>query len=162
MYLSLVPQLKSLLWLQCLQVTRPLPLSCLPCVGTVLNPVGLGFLLGGTPYPNNSVVALEDIGQAAPGSLYCLTNSITCCRGQDREGPAIGEWFLPGETDPVVGVNSVGTSSPDFTRARAPSAVLLNHLTTTGPSGVYHCEIPDASGQLRTLYIGVDTTGTVM
>ena len=122
--------------------------------------VDLGFLLDGTLYPNNSVVALRDIGPTAPGALFCLTNNTSCCRG--RDGGSAGEWFLPGQTTPVVGVNSQEAGSADFTRARAPSAVLLNHRTTSGPSGVYHCEIPDGSGQLKTLYIGVDTTGTVM
>ena len=122
----------------------------------------LGFLLAGVPYSNNSVVALSAIGQTVPGAvgaLYCLTNNTNCCRG--RDGLSAGEWFLPGQTGPVVGVNA---TSADFDRARGPSAVLLNHRNffVTGPSGMYTCQIPDSSGELRTLYIGVDTTGTVM
>ena len=121
--------------------------------------VGLGFLLAGVPYPNNSVVALSAIGQTAPGSvgaLYCLTNYTSCCRG--RDGGSAGEWFLPGQTDPVVGgITGPDADSADFTRTRAPSAVLLNRRNSaTGPRGVYTCRIPDSSGQLRTLYIGVD------
>ena len=121
--------------------------------------IGLGFLLAGIAHSNNSVVALRDIGQTAPvsvGALYCLTNSTRCCR--EKDGRAAGEWFLPGQSSPVVGMKS---NAENFTRARAPSAVLLNHWTTIGPSGVYTCQILDASGQLRTLYIGVDT-GTIM
>ena len=125
----------------------------------------LGFLLAGVPHSNNSVVALSAIGQNVPGSvgaLNCLTNNTSCCRG--RDGMAAGEWFLPGQTDPVVGVNSPNAASADFTRARAPSVVLLNrrNIFATDPSGVYTCQIPDSSGELRTLYIGVDTTGTVI
>ncbi len=130
------------------------------CASAVCTPVGLGFLLGGVPYPNNSVVALRDIGDAAPLSLYCLTTNTSCCRGQD--GGSAGAWFLPGQTDPVVSRNSEAGRTADFNRGRGPSAVLLNRRNSaTGPSGVYTCEIPDASGQQQTLYIGVDT-GTVM
>ena len=127
--------------------------------------VDLGFLLAGALYSNNSVVALRDIEQTAPGSvgaLYCLTNNTSCCRG--RDGLSAGVWFLSSQTVPVVGENDQNASSADFTRARAPSALLLNrrNILATGPSGVYTCQIPDSSGETRTLYIGVDTTGTVM
>ncbi len=133
------------------------------CAGAVCTPVGLGFLLGGVPYPNNSVVALRDIGNNTMdvgSALYCLTTRTSCCR--DLDGESAGAWFLPGQTDPVPAMNSEAGHTADFSRGRAPSAVYLNHRnSTTGPSGVYTCEIPDASGQLQTLYIGVDT-GTVM
>ncbi len=123
----------------------------------------LGFFLGGVAYPNNSVVALDDIGDdlvKVGRALYCLTNKTSCCRG--FHGGSAGDWFLPGATMPVIGgLNREGAASADFTRVRAPSAARLNRRMGTGPSGVYTCVIPDASGQNRTLYIGVDT-GTVM
>ena len=115
-------------------------------------------------YPNNSVVALADIGEAtdiggANTALFCLTDLTTCCRGAD--GGSAGQWVLAGQTEPVVGINTA-TSADLFTRGRAPSAVLLNRRgSATGPTGIYTCEIPDGSGQLRTAYIGIDT-GTVM
>ena len=103
-------------------------------------------------YPNNSVVNLTDIGEDY-NALHCLTNLTTCCRGKDNGSP--GEWFLPGQTSPVVGVNKVNGTT-NFTRSRGPSAVLLNHRTSTGPPGLYTCQVPDGSGMERTLYIGVD------
>ena len=118
----------------------------------------MGFLLNGVLYPNNSVVDLTDIGQDT-AALYCLTDLTTCCRGAD--GGSAGEWFLAGQTQPVVGVNRASFFD-DFTRGRGPSAVLLNRRNNAaGPTGVYTCMLPDGSGQDRTLYIGVDT-GTVM
>ncbi len=119
--------------------------------------------MDGVSYPNNSVVALSDIGRTAPGSvgaLYCLTTNTTCCSEDD--GVSAGEWFLPGQADPVVDSSSAEAGSADFTSAKAPSAVLLNrkNMFATGPSGVYTCEIPDSSGELRTLYIGVDSGKT--
>ncbi len=122
---------------------------------TVCITPGLGFLLRGMLYPNNSVLPLRAIGDAAPLSLYCLTTYTSCCRAQD--GGSAGAWFLPGKTDPVEVTNSE-FGLANFSRGRDPSATFLNRRNSaTGPSGVYTCQIPDASGQLRTLYIGVDT-----
>ena len=115
-------------------------------------------------YPNNSVVALADIGEAtdiggANTALFCLTDLTICCRRAD--GGSAGEWVLAGQTEPVVDINAA-TSADLFTRGRAPSAVLLNRRNSAiGPTGIYTCRVPDGSGQLRTAYIGIDT-GTVM
>ena len=115
--------------------------------------------LDGVLYPNNSAVALADIGEDLL-ALYCLTNLTTCCT--DVEGGVAGEWFLPGQTQAVIGVDAQGADSADFTAARAPSALLLNRRNNAGgPTGIFTCRIPDGSGQVRTAYIGVDT-GTVM
>ena len=106
-------------------------------------------------YPNNSVVSLTDIGEGY-NALHCLTNLTTCCRG--RDGGSAGEWFLPGQTSPVVGVNAPNAGTESFTRSRGPSAVLLNRRTgVMGPTGLYTCQVPDGSGMERTLYIGVGT-----
>ena len=129
-----------------------------------LPPTGVGFFLDpatgsdGVLHPNNSAVALADIGEDLL-ALYCLTNLTTCCT--DAEGGVAGEWFLPGHTQAVIGVDAQGADSTVFTAARAPSAVLLNHNNAGGPTGIFTCRIPDGSGQVRTAYIGVDT-GTVM
>ena len=110
-------------------------------------------------YPNNSAVALADIGEAADiggdnTALFCLTDLTTCCRGGD--GGSAGEWFLAGQTEPVVGVSNA-QSTDSFTRGRGPSAVRLNHVgNAQGPTGIYTCQVPDGSG-LRTAYIGVNT-----
>ena len=104
-------------------------------------------------YPNNSVVSLTDIGEGY-NALHCLTNLTTCCRGAD--GDSAGEWFLPGKTSPVVDISSVDNME-NFTRSRGPSAVLLNRRSSAvGPTGLYTCQVPDGSGMVRTLYIGVD------
>ena len=114
-----------------------------------VNCLDVGFFLNGVLYPNNSVVVLADIGEG-PAALYCLTNLTTCC-----EDGSAGEWFLPGETQPVVAGNA---GSANFTVGRAPSAVFLNRRDNVGGStGIYTCRVPDESGQVRTAYIGVDT-----
>ncbi len=112
-------------------------------------------------YSNNSVVPLQDIGEGTAyltrgrtAALFCITNLVSCCRGV--EGGSAGEWYLPGESAPVAGINSASPSA-DFTRSRNPSAVLLHRMNrgVVGPTGVYTCEIPDENRVVQQLYIGV-------
>lgn len=110
----------------------------------------LGFSLNTILYPNNSVVAPAS-GDTA---LYCLTDNSSCCRGAD--GTSAGEWFLPGETQPVVDVSS-SSGSKNFTRDRVPSAVVLFRNGVMWNTGIYTCQIPDQSGESRRIYIGVNT-----
>ena len=97
------------------------------------------------------MVSLTDIGEGY-NALHCLTNLTTCCRGKD--GDSAGEWFLPGQTSPVICVNAADDMD-NFARSRGPSAVLLNGRTGTGPTGLYTCQVPDGEGN-KTLYIGVN------
>ena len=114
-------------------------------------------------YPNNSVVVLTDIGEAADvededtmTALFCLTDLTACCRGADTGSDGVGEWVLAGQTELVPATNAAPSDSP-FTRGRALSAVLLNRRNTTfGPTGIFTCHIPDGSGP-RTAYIGIGT-----
>ena len=77
------------------------------------------------------------------------------------DGGSAGEWFLPGQTSPVVDVDAPNADTQSFTRSRGPSAVLLNRNTSTmGPTGLYTCQVPDGSGTNGILYIRVGT-GTV-
>ena len=99
------------------------------------------------------MVSLTDIREGY-NALHCLTDLTTCCR--IRDGGSAGEWFLPGQTSRVVGVNAPNASIESFTKSRSPSAVLLNRRTgAVGPTGLYTCQVPDRSGMERTLYIGV-------
>ena len=122
---------------------------------------GVGFLLNGALYPNNSVVALADIGEAVDigadnTALFCLTDLLACCRGADTGTTGVGEWYLAGQTEPVIDINAA-ESTDSFARERSLSAVLLHRRNSaTTPTGIYRCDIPDGSG-LRTAYIGVDT-----
>ena len=123
-------------------------LLCSYCI--INDSAAVGFFLRGVLYPNNSVVSLTDIGEGY-NALHCLTNLTTCCR--ERDGDGAGEWFLPGQTSPVVDVNAPNAS---FTRSRGPSAVLLNRRAgVMGPTGLFTCHVPDGEGS-KTLYIGVN------
>ena len=110
----------------------------------------LGFLLKGRLYPNNSIVTVTDIGTSIGLGLYCLTPSLECCSDSETPNAAsvIREWYLP-DGNPI---NSL------FIRNRVSSAVSLYHdrfSSTPAPSGVYRCEIPDASGTSQNIYVGI-------
>ena len=105
----------------------------------------------GTPYLNNSVVALTTIG-ADNNALICLTNFTACCSNKETYGTSsLGDWRLPDGTL-VPGGASGFTAS--IIRTRGASAVLLHRRNNVMVlTGVFTCEVPDASGVLRFVYI---------
>ena len=115
------------------------------------NTAGLGFNLKGELYSNNSIVNITDIGSGT-NALYCFTNGSDCCRRGD--GGANGEWHFPNRS---IAVEKGGlTSSLDFSRNRLLSAVLLNRRNNaTEPTGLYLCEVLDASGVNQSIYVGL-------
>ena len=123
------------------------------------------FQLNGAFYGNNSVVDLSDIGVGTNTlgdgdslGLRCLTDSTQCCRGSDNPngGDTLGEWYFPDGTLVQDGTEP----SRDFYRNRGPSVVRLNRRNNaTSPTGVYRCEIPDASGTTQDIFVGVNSNG---
>ena len=114
-----------------------------------------GFLLNGQLYPNNSVVTVTDIGGSFfTSALFCLTPSLECCNDTETpdEDGVVREWYLP-DGRPV---SSAGTA---FSREQVSSAVSLYHSGGTSPTGVFRCEIPDATGNSQNIYIGIYTEG---
>ena len=118
----------------------------------------LGFLLDGQLYRNNSVVTVTDIGSSFfMSALFCLTPSLECCSDYETPNAAsvTREWYLP-DGRPVTSDNS------PFIRSRVSSAVSLHDnrfSLNTAPSGVYRCEIPDASGTSQNIYVGIYPQG---
>ena len=105
--------------------------------------------MGGQLYPNNSVVTLFS------GSfLFCLTPNTECCSDSETpNAPSITrEWYLPDGT-------AVSSSTTPFNRNQVPSAVSLHRSSGTPPSGVFRCEIPDASGTHQNIYVGIYPQG---
>ena len=107
---------------------------------------GLGFFLNGTILSNNSISLLSDIGEGS-GALYCLTNRTRCC--STESGGERGQWTLPDGSDS-------DDARTDLYFVRGNSSLLLNRRSSAvGPTGVYRCEIPDATNVPRNLYIGI-------
>ena len=61
----------------------------------------------------------------------------------------MGEWYLP---DGAL-LSTAGTA---FTRGHVASAVSLNRRSSgTSPTGLFRCDVPDASGTSQSIYIGI-------
>ena len=118
----------------------------------------LGFLLDGQLYLNNSVVTVTDIGSSLlMSALFCLTPSLECCGESETPNAAsvTREWYLPDDR-PVTSANS------PFDKSQVPSAVSLHRDPFNfdpPPSGMYRCEIPDASGTSQNIYVGIYPQG---
>ena len=102
-------------------------------------------------------MTVTDIGRSFFSSaLFCLTPSLECCNDSETPNAAsvTREWYLPD------GRSLTSVNSP-FTKTRVSSAVSL-HISdpfSTTESGVYRCEIPDASGTSQDIYVGIYPLG---
>ena len=75
----------------------------------------------------------------------------------------MGEWFFPNKT--ALGSNGAG-GDIYHERTGAESASSMSDATVrlhrrngaTGPTGLYHCVIPDSSGVEQTLFVGIYTS----
>ena len=75
----------------------------------------------------------------------------------------MGEWFFPNKT--ALGSNGAG-GDIYHERTGAESASSMSDATVrlhrrngaTGPTGLYHCVVPDSSGVDQTLFLGIYTT----
>ena len=125
----------------------------------IVSSLDLGFLLDGQLYRNNSVVTVTDIGSSFfMSALFCLTPSLECCSDSEtpNEASVTREWYLP-DTTQLTSDNS------PFIKSRVSSAVSLHrdrfNNINIAPSGMYRCEIPDASGTSQNIYVGIYPQG---
>ena len=129
-----------------------LNISSFPGAGNV------SFSLRNTPYQNNSLVILEDIGEGEH-ALVCTTKLTACCRPPytGEIVAAMGNWYFPNGTSvPSEVVNSTSGLQWDFYHTRGLSTILM-HRRRGGVNGTYRCEIPDALGVVQTIYIETTT-----
>ncbi len=104
------------------------------------------FSLGDKTYFENDVVLITDIGEG-DNALLCVTDSTNCCNAP----PLAGEFYYPDNS--TVGVRASGDS---FYRNRGDQLIRLNRRNgATSPLGRYRCDIPDASGTTRSVYINI-------
>ena len=92
-------------------------------------------------------MTITDIGKSDRYSLQCFTNS-DCCHGEVKRG----EWYFPNMS--MVRTEGEGDS---FYRDRGPSVVHLHRRhNATMPTGLFCCEIPDASNVTQRVCITVE------
>lgn len=103
------------------------------------------FENNGEIYVNNSIINLNDVGEGEQ-ALLCKTNRVDCCGTPPNRR---GEFYYPNDIRVPISKQLHG-----FYRNRGAQVVRLNRRAgVTSPSGKYRCEIPDADGVMRNIYI---------
>ena len=108
---------------------------------------GFYFILDGTVYPNNSRVDGIRRGEGPYLTLQCRTDNVNCCGTPPN---AIGRFYYPNGT-------IVTDNPPSIDVTWGEQVVYLNghifwfylHV------GKFRCEIPDASGETKNIYISI-------
>ena len=92
----------------------------------------VSFGLTGQTLVNHSYVDLSTVGSDyVRNSVQCHTDLGTCC--SDSQGPHRGDWYFPDGTRlPFSG---------DMFEGRGAQRVDLRQTSTTGPTGIYRCDI---------------------
>ncbi|XP_064386414.1 uncharacterized protein LOC135334960 isoform X1 [Halichondria panicea] len=110
---------------------------------------------GSSAIVNNSALSLATIGEGS-SALTCHTELITCCRGEDNNGSALGGWRGPN-----------GGSIPDsntngFYVSRGISSISLNLVEGSSEvAGTYCCQVPRESGATTTHCVMVTVSASL-
>ena len=118
---------------------------------------GIELSLNNVQYPNNSVVNITDIG-ADSAALHCTTTRTGCCLSTDGS-----QWYFPNGST-VQPMRLIGDATTYY-RSRTISdigggTVRLHRISEATTTGVFHCDIPDGSGDLQSIYVGIYTATT--
>ena len=81
--------------------------------------------------------------------LLCFTDHKNCCSSETAQ--VTGTWFFPNGSK--IGIQT--TDSNIYIERDLGVVGLLYWNSTTIPSGVYRCEIPDASGIKQKVYVRI-------
>lgn len=105
--------------------------------------------------PNNSIVALESLGDynaTFANPLLCVTTLPSCC-----DTNRSGNWFPPSGGGPV----DSAPDSPDLYQNWEDNQSIELHRPSSVVSvegGLYRCEVPDGDRVVQMLYVGVYTS----
>ena len=110
---------------------------------------GITLSLNSVQYTNNSVVTITNIGTGG-AALRCTTTRSGCCFSTD------GSWYFPNGNE----VQRPESLPYYRTRSQSPGTILLHRNSGATTTGIFSCTIPDASGDLQSIYVGIYTTTT--
>ena len=125
---------------------------CLSCT------TGIGFTLNNVQYTNNSVVTITDIGTGS-AALNCATTYFPCCFSGPRPGT---HWYFP-DGSRVENVNTLPyyrSRTSTYRYPRGPGRVILHRNPEATTTGIFRCEILDATGTFQSIYVGIYTATT--
>ena len=95
---------------------------------------------------------MTDIG-TGDAALLCTTTYTPCCT--NFENPET-QWYFPNGSR----VPNNAALPYQRTRGRFLGTVILNRNSESTTTGIFHCDIPDASGVTQSLYVGIYTCAT--
>ena len=106
---------------------------------------GVHFVHQGQVYLNNSAISLQLISENE-NALLCKTDREDCCGTPPNR---FGEFYYPSGVQ--VPIRSRGQG---FYRNRGEQEIRLHRREgVTTPTGRFRCQIPNARGDLQTIYI---------
>ena len=131
-------------------VVEEYSLLCLLCA------TGIGLTLNNVQYTNNSVVTITNIGTGS-AALLCTTTFRPCCFSVPPPGT---HWYFPNGSR-VSNMNTL----PYYRRRTdtglsPPGSVILHRNPGATTTGVFRCDILDASGAFQSVYVGIYTATT--
>ena len=103
-------------------------------------------------YANNSIVNRTDIGTDS-AALLCTTTYIPCCSSGNPET----QWFFPNGSQ-VLNFRDLPYYSTKTTQN--PRSVLLHRNREGTTTGIFRCDILDASEVLQSMFVGIYDSGT--
>ena len=108
---------------------------------------------------NHSYVDISTVGYSSNDSVQCHTDLSTCCSGS--QGIHRGDWYFPNGTRLPFSGDSVPIGL-----GRSAQIAAIRRTTATGPTGIYHCDIPTNFVHDNTdlsvrdsVYVGLYTAG---
>jgi hypothetical protein len=105
-------------------------------------------VLNGTVYLNNSAVPLLGVGER-DHALQCRTSRDECCRALPYR---FSDFYYPTGTQVFNERSGYG-----FHRYRGQKVIHLNRREgIISPAGKYRCEIPDADGEMKSIFINLE------
>ena len=92
---------------------------------------------------------MDRVGEGEDGALICRTDEMDCCGTIPNR---FGQFYYPhGDQVPIK------STDHGFYCNRGDQMIRLNRREgADSPTGTYRCEIPDASGEIRNLYITLE------
>ena len=97
-------------------------------------------------YTNNSIVTRTDIGTDG-AALLCTTTNYDCCSSRNLGT----QWYFPNGSQ----IQNIGGLPYYRTRSTNPPSVRLNRNPEGTTTGIFRCDIPDYSGVLQSIYVGI-------
>ena len=109
-------------------------------------------------YTNNSIVNRMDIG-TGDEALLCTTTYRPCCSSGNRDT----KWCFP-DGSQILNSGDLPyyrtRNNPDFVERTGPRSVRLNRNPQGTTTGIFRCDILDASGVLQSMFVGIYDSGT--